>query len=67
MFGVGNLFFNFKFLVYICLFYILYKIEKLIKKKKNLIISFLGVWGVKFILDVFLVFMMIFFDKIYLI
>lgn len=65
MFGVGNLFFNFKFLVYICLFYILYKIEKLIKK--NLVISFLGVWGVKFILDVFLVFMMIFFDKIYLI
>lgn len=33
MFGVGNLFFNFKFLVYICLFYILYKIGKLIKKK----------------------------------
>lgn len=65
MFGVGNLFFNFKFLVYICLFYILYKIGKLIKK--NLVISFLGVWGVKFILDDFLVFMMIFFDKIYLI
>lgn len=65
MFGVGNLFFNFKFLVYICLFYILYKIGKLIKK--NLVIRFMGLWGVKFILDVFLVFMMIFFDKIYLI
>lgn len=45
MFGVGNLFFNFKFLVYICLFYILYKIEKLIKKKKEFDNKFFGCVG----------------------